>query len=105
MSQTRYYFQWADLLANLTRSLDGIPLSSNSTGNHIHQWQHIHWFQWVMSQLDRPASLLRIESFFRDDVNTGQMKSCQLCRSHMEKWRDGIMKEQIQKMRKLSSFL
>ncbi|KZP29122.1 hypothetical protein FIBSPDRAFT_885213 [Athelia psychrophila] len=28
---TRYYFQWADLLANLTRSLDGIPLSSNST--------------------------------------------------------------------------
>ncbi|KZP22451.1 hypothetical protein FIBSPDRAFT_859520 [Athelia psychrophila] len=103
---TRYYAQWMDLLASLHRSLNDIPHDSfHSATPHNHGVHQTNWFQWVMSQLDRPASLLRIESFFGEDVDRTEMSVCWDCKVHLQKWKDGEMKDVIASMRKLSEFL
>ncbi|KZP04971.1 hypothetical protein FIBSPDRAFT_878006 [Athelia psychrophila] len=90
---TRYYAQWLDLSG---RQLD------NSGRDHL-------WFQSVMSQLDTPASLMKLDDIFRaaGTHSSGRYTAtpCPTCQVYIESWRKKDMEAAIQRMGHLSSFL
>lgn len=74
-----------------------------------HQWSENMWLLWIMTRLDRPAVLLNLGSLWDPIVygpHTPQgTQYCENCKRYLENWRDGYMKEEIERMKNLSSFL
>ncbi|KZP20808.1 hypothetical protein FIBSPDRAFT_789082 [Athelia psychrophila] len=101
---TRYYAQWLDLIGSLHRFLKTIPHhgQDNSGRNHL-------WFQSVISQLDTPASLLKLDDIFRaaGTHSSGGYTAipCPTCQVNIASWRKNDMEPAIQRMGHLSSFL
>ncbi|KZP33561.1 hypothetical protein FIBSPDRAFT_310403 [Athelia psychrophila] len=103
---TRYYAQWLDLLASLHIHM------ANVHGDHDisdHHWGENKWMLWIVTSLDRPAALLKLDSFFESSVYESHplrgMRRCERCKNFLTTWRDGHMKQEIERMKKLSSFL
>jgi len=103
---TRYYAQWLDLLASLHMHM------ANIHGDHdilTHAWGQNKWMLWIVTSLDRPAALLKLDSLFESSVYESHppqgMQHCIYCKHHLETWRDGYMNQGVERMKKLSNFL
>lgn len=103
MIQTRYYAQWMDLLAHLVKYIGKVR-------EHAHSAAVQKWFMSVMGQLDRPVSILKLDQIIQkatiDNPDTYQRDaSCSTCTSWIMLWKNTEMNTEIDRMKKLSSFL
>ncbi|KAF7976526.1 hypothetical protein HWV62_6351 [Athelia sp. TMB] len=76
---TRYYAQWLDLLSKLHQHI-------GTVGTHEHEKHSMNrWFALVVSQLDKPASLLNIDHIFQlAQSKTSPRSVCSHCELHIK---------------------
>ncbi|KAF7978064.1 hypothetical protein HWV62_1703 [Athelia sp. TMB] len=102
---TRYYAQWQDLIGSFHRFLKTIPIHYR----HDRFGSHHLWYTSIVSQLDTPASLLKLDDIFRVaaaySINGHSATPCTMCQNSMISWRKNEMEPAIRGMRTLSSFL
>ncbi|KAF7968825.1 hypothetical protein HWV62_29226 [Athelia sp. TMB] len=102
---TRYYAQWLDLLGEFHKFLITIPVHP---AGYYHTQHHL-WYTSIVSQMDKPASLLKLDDIFlaaETHSSSGYgAAQCDFCLSRMKSWKETEMEPAIQRMRSLSSFL
>ncbi|KZP16107.1 hypothetical protein FIBSPDRAFT_794853 [Athelia psychrophila] len=97
---TRYYAQWLDLLASFRDMMATISVQSP----HDHgRYQNI-WLMHIFSSLSKPAALVKSDSIC--DLPTSKSHTvCTTCKTYIDGWRNGKLRQGMEHMKKLSSFL
>ncbi|KZP03990.1 hypothetical protein FIBSPDRAFT_381448 [Athelia psychrophila] len=98
---TRYYAQWLDLLASFHNMTTTIFVHSP----HSHNNNHSIWLMCVCGSLIRPAALLKLHSICDAATRACNSEVCFYCKRSVDDWRDGELKQGMERMKKLSNFL
>ncbi|KZP05904.1 hypothetical protein FIBSPDRAFT_832205 [Athelia psychrophila] len=98
---TRYYAQWLDLLASFHDMIATTPADQR----HSHNDYSGLWFMRVSGSISRPAALLKLESICEAATRECYGNQCVSCKSRVDTWRNGELRQGMECMKKLRSFL
>ncbi|KZP16110.1 hypothetical protein FIBSPDRAFT_958289 [Athelia psychrophila] len=97
---TRYYAQWLDLLASF-HDMIAIPVDPH----HYHNAYQRLWLMHILGALSRPAALVKVGSICDAAIRENNNEWCNYCKNRIDTWRNGELKQGMECMKKLSSFL
>ncbi|KZP16113.1 hypothetical protein FIBSPDRAFT_794858 [Athelia psychrophila] len=95
---TRYYAQWLDLLVSLQFLAATIPY-------HSHDYHTSLWFSFITCSLSRPAALLKLDGIYDTAARKAGHRVCITCKARLDVFRDSELRQGMDRMKKLSSFL